>query len=169
MFCSGLARRVQAGPLRQAGHAQGEQEEGEGEAPTLRQGKFFSSRFQSANEYIMVKSIFRVFQCVQLYTEGYPCLRPDRQAAYSGSEEEVLVQCSYFVQLPTTKISHLIAIIITLKDLHQARCRQRTEPRLHVERPDALFAGGAVGQLSQIHVRVQRSHQVRAILIFKNF
>ena len=38
LFCSGLARRVQAGPLRQAGYAQGEQEEGEGEAPTLRQG-----------------------------------------------------------------------------------------------------------------------------------
>ena len=36
LFCSGLARRVQVGPLRQAGHAQGEQEEGEGKAPTLR-------------------------------------------------------------------------------------------------------------------------------------
>ena len=64
LFCSGLARRVQAGPLRQAGYAQGEQEEGEGEAPTLRQGKNFSSHFESANvsanDYIMVKSIFRV-------------------------------------------------------------------------------------------------------------
>ena len=32
-----------------AGHAQGEQEEGEGEAPTLRQGKISSSHFESAN------------------------------------------------------------------------------------------------------------------------
>ena len=46
LFCSGLARRVQVGPLRQAGHAQGEQEEGEGKAPTLRQGKFFSLVFK---------------------------------------------------------------------------------------------------------------------------
>ena len=53
--------------------------------------------------------------------------------------------CTYFAQLPTTKISHLIAIIITLYDINQARCRQRTEPRLHVERPYALFAGGDVG------------------------
>ena len=61
LFCSGLARRVQAGPLRQAGYAQGEQEKSEGEASTLRQGKIFSAHFKSATDYIMVKSIFRVF------------------------------------------------------------------------------------------------------------
>ena len=78
MFCSGLARRVQAGPLRQAGHAQGEQEEGEGEAPTLRQGNSFSFRFQSEVH------IPRFLVCTLiLFNLGYPCLRPDRQAAYS--------------------------------------------------------------------------------------
>ena len=61
MFCQGLARRVQAGPLRQAGYAQGEQEKSEGEASTLRQGKIFSSHFESANDYIMVKPTFSVF------------------------------------------------------------------------------------------------------------
>ena len=61
LFCSGLARRVQAGPLRQAGYAKGEQEEGKGEAPTLCQGKIFSAHFKSATDYIMVKSIFCVF------------------------------------------------------------------------------------------------------------
>ena len=95
MSCSGLARRVQAGPLRQVGYAKGEQEEGEGEAPTLRQGRIFSSHFESANDYIMVigeVNVPRFLVCTLILSNlGYPCLRPNRQAAYFGSEQEVVV------------------------------------------------------------------------------
>ena len=112
--------------------------------------KFWRSRGTKEPAYINVHRcevhIPRLLVCTLIFFNlGYPCLRPDRQVA----------------QLPTTKISHFIAIIITLYDLHQARCRQRTEPRLHVERPDALFVGGDVGHPQQIHVRVQCSHQVK--------